>query len=48
MIELVLDLAGTLPEKRLTEAVREQGPILRAVRENEGECRFLVGWFIAS
>jgi hypothetical protein len=35
MVELVLDLAGYLPEKRLAEAVRGQGPILRAVRENE-------------
>ncbi len=31
MVELVLDRAGTLPEKRLAEAVQGQGPILRAV-----------------
>jgi hypothetical protein len=59
MVELVLDLAGYLPERRLAELVAVepsagdgaflsamvrrlvesilgQGPILRAVRENEG------------
>jgi hypothetical protein len=29
MVELVLDLAGYLPEKRLAEAVQGQAPILR-------------------
>lgn len=45
MVELVLDLAGYLPEKRLAEAVQEQGPILRAVRENEGRMP-VPGWMV--